>query len=194
MISVGRIPQAQAAGPPGDGPRGFHGGGYRRPGRDARPGGLEGVRQRTEIVIGVCHSPNRFPASSSATAICGRRNMRAGRRRGSRTVPARSDEEGAHWVTVLPVTHAPPSVPELAVEIPAAPKRRLGLDDERSWVVLTEANRFLWPGPAGAAGRHSERRLWAAAVHAFRGNPDEVHRGHQGAPRRRCAAKRVGQN
>lgn len=24
---------------------------------------------------------------------------------------------------------------------------RLGLDDERSWVVLTEANRFVWPGP-----------------------------------------------
>ena len=58
-----------------------------------------------------------------------------------------TDEEGEHWVTVLPVTHAPPSDPELAVEIPAATKRRLGLDDERSWVVLTEANRFLWPGP-----------------------------------------------
>jgi hypothetical protein len=50
-------------------------------------------------------------------------------------------------VTVLPITHAPPSDPNLAVEIPAAVKRRLGLDDERSWVVLTEANRFIWPGP-----------------------------------------------
>ena len=58
-----------------------------------------------------------------------------------------TDEDGERWVTVLPVTHAPPSVPELAVEIPAATKRRLGLDDERSWVVLSEANRFLWPGP-----------------------------------------------
>jgi hypothetical protein len=35
----------------------------------------------------------------------------------------------------------------LSVEIPAATKRRLGLDDERSWIVLTEANRFIWPGP-----------------------------------------------
>jgi hypothetical protein len=26
-------------------------------------------------------------------------------------------------------------------------KARLGLDGQRSWVVLTEANRFLWPGP-----------------------------------------------
>lgn len=48
---------------------------------------------------------------------------------------------------MLPVTHTPPSVLELAVEIPAATKRRLGLDDERSWVALSEANRFLWPGP-----------------------------------------------
>jgi hypothetical protein len=55
--------------------------------------------------------------------------------------------EGERLVTVLPVTHAPPSDPELAVEIPAATKRRLGLDGARSWVVLAEANRFLWPGP-----------------------------------------------
>lgn len=50
-------------------------------------------------------------------------------------------------VTVLPITHAPPSDPDLAVEIPLGVKRRLRLDDERSWVVLTEANRFIWPGP-----------------------------------------------
>ena len=50
-------------------------------------------------------------------------------------------------VTVLPVTHSPPVNPALAVEIPLATKRRLHLDDARSWVVLTEANRFAWPGP-----------------------------------------------
>jgi hypothetical protein len=50
-------------------------------------------------------------------------------------------------VTVLPISHTPPADPNLAVEIPALVKRRLKLDDERSWVVLTEANRFLWPGP-----------------------------------------------
>jgi hypothetical protein len=58
-----------------------------------------------------------------------------------------ADEDGEQWVTVLPVTHTPPSVPELVVEIPAATKCRLGLDDERSWVVLSEGNHFLWPGP-----------------------------------------------
>ncbi|MGH7087833.1 MAG: hypothetical protein ACREE4_08815 [Stellaceae bacterium] len=56
-------------------------------------------------------------------------------------------EEGERVVTVLPVTHAPPSDPNLAVEIPSATKHRLRLDDARSWVVLSEANRFLWPGP-----------------------------------------------
>jgi len=35
----------------------------------------------------------------------------------------------------------------LAVEISHETKRRLGLDDDRSWIVLTEANRFAWPGP-----------------------------------------------
>jgi hypothetical protein len=28
-----------------------------------------------------------------------------------------------------------------------ATKRRLGLDEARSWVVLSKANRFVWPGP-----------------------------------------------
>ena len=56
-------------------------------------------------------------------------------------------EDGDEVVTVLPITHTPPSQPEHAVEIPFATKRRLGLDGERSWVVLTEANRFIWPGP-----------------------------------------------
>ena len=58
-----------------------------------------------------------------------------------------TDDEGDQVVTVLPVTHTPPSNPALAVEIPHPTKRRLGLDDERSWIVLTEANRFVWPGP-----------------------------------------------
>ncbi len=58
-----------------------------------------------------------------------------------------ADEAGGQVVTVLPISHTPPSNPLLAVEIPAAVKRRLKLDDERSWVVLAEANRFTWPGP-----------------------------------------------
>jgi hypothetical protein len=48
---------------------------------------------------------------------------------------------------VLPVTHRPPEQPALAVEIPALVKARLRLDAERSWVVLSEWNEFVWPGP-----------------------------------------------
>jgi hypothetical protein len=51
------------------------------------------------------------------------------------------------FVRVLPVTHAPPGDPADALELPAMTKQRLGLDAERSWVVLNEANDFLWPGP-----------------------------------------------
>lgn len=50
-------------------------------------------------------------------------------------------------VRVLLVTHTAPPNPADALEIPSATKARLGLDGERSWVVLTEANDFIWPGP-----------------------------------------------
>lgn len=42
--------------------------------------------------------------------------------------------------------HAPPN-PGLTVEIPHATKKRFGLDDARSWVIPSEANRFIWSGP-----------------------------------------------
>ena len=48
---------------------------------------------------------------------------------------------------VLPVTHTPPADPADALEIPLPTKQRLSLDSERSWVVLSEANDFIWPGP-----------------------------------------------
>jgi hypothetical protein len=56
-----------------------------------------------------------------------------------RGVPRRLGRQAAsdHVVTVLPVPHTPPRDPDLAVEIPALTKRH----------VLTEANRFVWPGP-----------------------------------------------
>jgi hypothetical protein len=67
-----------------------------------------------------------------------------------------ADEEGAQRVTVLPVTHTPPFDPALAVKIPHPAKQRLGLDDARSWVVLSEANRFTWPGPDLAMGNRGD--------------------------------------
>jgi len=58
-----------------------------------------------------------------------------------------ASEDGRQVVRVLPITHTPPSDPNAAIEIPVALKRSLKLDHERSWIVLTESNRFVWPGP-----------------------------------------------
>ena len=45
------------------------------------------------------------------------------------------------------MTHATPKRSSDAIEIPSNVKAQLGLDRERSWIVLTELNRFVWPGP-----------------------------------------------
>ncbi|HMK88318.1 MAG TPA: hypothetical protein VK446_01600 [Methylocystis sp.] len=59
----------------------------------------------------------------------------------------RADESGATRVLVLPITHSPPDHASLAVEIPPKVKLRLQLDEAQSWVVLSEWNEFVWPGP-----------------------------------------------
>ncbi|RVC64417.1 plasmid maintenance toxin (PemK-like) [Mesorhizobium sp. M00.F.Ca.ET.038.03.1.1] len=56
-------------------------------------------------------------------------------------------EDGQPVVRVLPITHTPTDDPADAIEIPPEVKDPLRLDDERSWIVLTESNRFVWPGP-----------------------------------------------
>lgn len=81
------------------------------------------------------------------------RQYRAGRDDGDKDRPClvlaivTTTEAGASVVRVLPITHAEPATPADAVEIPAATKARLGLDEARSWIMLTESNRFAWPGP-----------------------------------------------
>jgi len=49
-------------------------------------------------------------------------------------------------VVVLPITHTQPADPAAAIEIPGAVKHHLGLDHERSWIVVAEGNEFDWPG------------------------------------------------
>jgi hypothetical protein len=56
------------------------------------------------------------------------------------------EEDDATVVTVLPITHHPPVDAASAIEIPAAVKRHLGLDDQRSWIIVSEGNEFFWPG------------------------------------------------
>ncbi len=80
------------------------------------------------------------------------REHRAGREDGSKDRPCaiilafHTDEDGKQ-VLVVPVTHSPPENPMATLELPPAVKRHLGLDTERSWVVLSESNLFIWPGP-----------------------------------------------
>ena len=47
---------------------------------------------------------------------------------------------------VVPLTTRPPTPDQLAIEVPAVIRRDLGLSDERSWIIITEWNRFAWPG------------------------------------------------
>ena len=60
---------------------------------------------------------------------------------------SRPDAEGRTSVRVVPITHREPIDPAAAVEIPALTRHRLGLDSEKAWVILTEGNSFVWPGP-----------------------------------------------
>jgi hypothetical protein len=55
-------------------------------------------------------------------------------------------DDGAVVVTVAPITHRPAHASR-AVEIPHKVKKHLGLDDDASFIVLDELNRFVWPGP-----------------------------------------------
>ncbi len=50
-------------------------------------------------------------------------------------------------IVVAPITHTDPGQGAPAIEIPTATKQRLGLDDERSWIITNEINVFEWPGP-----------------------------------------------
>jgi hypothetical protein len=57
-----------------------------------------------------------------------------------------AEADGHKQVAVVPITHSPPHDPNVAVEIPPRVKEHLGLDAERSWVILDEVNVFTWPG------------------------------------------------
>jgi len=80
------------------------------------------------------------------------REHRQGREEGTKDRPcaivlAARDKDGETQVVVVPVTHSQPDRLDTALELPRAVKQHLGLDSERSWVVLSESNLFDWPGP-----------------------------------------------
>jgi hypothetical protein len=49
------------------------------------------------------------------------------------------------YVVLLPITHTPPAGNTVGVEIALKVKQALGLDDERSWVIVSEHNIDEWP-------------------------------------------------
>jgi hypothetical protein len=52
-------------------------------------------------------------------------------------VMAIMDQDGEWEVLVLPITHSPPPNLADAIEIPTETKNRLGLDTDRSWIMVT---------------------------------------------------------
>jgi len=81
-----------------------------------------------------------------------RREALAGQEEGVKDRPravilAIHDEEGGARVYAVPIIHSLSAHHEIAIEIPPLVKLRLGLGGERSWVVVSEANVFVWPGP-----------------------------------------------
>jgi hypothetical protein len=87
--------------------------------------------------------PNPEPGLVISNAYLWHHEHQAGR---EEALAVEREADDATIVTVLPITHSPPADPISAIEIPLPVKRHLGLDDDRSWIVVNEGNEFLWPG------------------------------------------------
>src|SRR6478752_4172382 len=46
---------------------------------------------------------------------------------------------------LLPIAHTPPAGDTVGIEIPLRVKQAIGLDDEPSWVIVSEHNIDEWP-------------------------------------------------
>lgn len=83
-----------------------------------------------------------------------------------------------HIVGVCPITHSPPKDGH-GIRVPTRTCVRLGLDDEApSWVITTEMNQFVWPGPdvrRTPSGRSSYGLLPAAVFEKVRAQLLENH-------------------
>jgi hypothetical protein len=107
--------------------------------------------------------PNPEPGLVISYVYLWHREHLAGREEGQKDRPSvivlavEREADSAIVVTVLPITHSPPADPAAAVEIPLPVARHLGLDNDRSWVVVAEGNEFLWPGYGLRKLPHSDR-------------------------------------
>ena len=62
-------------------------------------------------------------------------------------IPTRLNEHGEIEVYICPVTHTQPENSNQSIEISLATKQRLKLDNQRSWIIISEVNLFKWKGP-----------------------------------------------
>jgi len=60
-------------------------------------------------------------------------------------VAASDSQTRPRFVVLLPITHTPPDGDTVGIEIPAKVKQAIGLDDARSWVIVSEHNIDEWP-------------------------------------------------
>lgn len=58
----------------------------------------------------------------------------------------RRDAAGDLIIVVAPITTVAPRDPEVALPLPPAVRRSLGLDAASSWIMTDEVNVFAWPG------------------------------------------------
>src|SRR5215472_14680139 len=107
--------------------------------------------------------PNPEPGLVISYAYLWHNEHEAGRDEGQKDRPSvivlavERKADGATVVTVLPITHSAPVDPALAVEIPMPIKQHLGLDDDPSWIIVSEGNEFIWPGYDLRKLPHSDR-------------------------------------
>lgn len=96
--------------------------------------------------------PKPFPGLVICYSYLWRSEYKAGQEEGVKDRPcavilSKHKKDGDTVVTVAPITHSKPEKADMAVEIPQKVKEHLNLDSERSWIICSEVNRFVWPGP-----------------------------------------------
>ena len=78
-------------------------------------------------------------------------------------VAIRRDGDTRYRVRVLPISDTAHDA-ERAVALPAKLQRHLGLDADASWIVLDEANEFVWPGVDLRPISRSRPGVWSYGV------------------------------
>ena len=84
----------------------------------------------------------RYDYLWSREALEGRQQ---GKDRPTCLVAASDGQDNPRYVVLLPITHSPPSGDTVGIEIPHAVKKAIGLDNEPSWVIVSEYNVDEWP-------------------------------------------------